>query len=350
MNWRRRQLLRRHCPHLVLVSHNTRALVLPVLCDFDAALYGEGYSFGSLENYWDNYRPVNSLPAQGMIWPGGQDAARCAASVAYNFDLLTGGGQYCYIDWRLFPKKFSHAAGVTDTEHLYVGTYNLAQYYFGLYESKPYYYADAAGLFVTSTPQTYATIYHNRVWNDWLIPVANMSREPRRTSLEIRAPQALGLEAQGDYVLFDTHRRAAKPLKGGGLNAALSDLSIPAESLELFCVRQRPAEGAYHLWGGKRISEAWDGKQRKLTLATLGPAGLQDTLFLGCVNQTIEQVQVGGKREPFFLDAAQGVVHGQVTFTAQPLRVEVFCSANAVNALPERPMPAGPLAPWLEAR
>ena len=70
------------------------------------------------------------MPAQGMIWPGGVDPARCAASVAYNFDLLTGGGQYCYIDWRQFPKKFSYGAGVTDTELLYVQTYNLAQVLF----------------------------------------------------------------------------------------------------------------------------------------------------------------------------------------------------------------------------
>ena len=52
------------------------------MCDFDALLYGEGYSFGSLENYWDYYRagqeharPGNDLarrpgpgPLRGRRW------------------------------------------------------------------------------------------------------------------------------------------------------------------------------------------------------------------------------------------------------------------------------------------
>jgi hypothetical protein len=350
MNWRRRQLLRSKCPHQVLVTHNTKAIIQPVICDFDAVLYGEGYSFGSLENYWDYYRPVNGMPAQGMIWPGGVDPARCAASVAYNFDLLTGGGQYCYIDWRQFPKKFPYGAGVTDTELLYVQTYNLAQYYFGLYESKPYYFADSAELFATTKVLTYATIYRNQVWGDWLIPIANMGQEPRKTSLEIRAPQALGFEAQGNYVLFDTHQRTARHLKGVGLNEALNAIAIPAESLQLFCLRQLPPEGAYHLWGGKRLSEVWDDQTRKLTLTIQGPAGLQDTIFVGCVSQGIEQVSVGGKREPFFFDPAQGLVHGKVTFTSQPLKVEVLCSPSAANGLPDSPVPAGPLGHLLSGR
>ncbi len=343
MNWQRRQLLRSKCPHLVLVSHNTRALIQPILCDFDAVLYGEGYSFGSLDDYWDYYRPVNGIPAQGMIWPGGQDRHRCAASVAYNYDLLTGGGQYCYIDWRLFPKKFPHAAGVTDTEHLYVRTYNLAQYYFGLYESKPFYFADSAELFTTTAPLTYATLYRNQVWGDWLIAIANLGPEPRKTSLQLRALPVLAIEAQARYVLFDTHQSTATPLKGGELNRAFDELSVAAQSLRLFCLRQLPAEGAYHLWGGKRISEEWDGKQRKFTLTLQGPAGLQDTLFIGCVGQDIEQVNVSGKPEQFFFDPAQGLVHGKVTFTTQPLKIEVLCSPNSANALPAHPVAPGPL-------
>ncbi len=350
VNWQRRQLLRSKCPHQVLVSHNTKALILPVLCDFDAVLYGEGYSFGSLENYWDNYRPVNGLPAQGMIWPGGQDPARCAASVAYNYDLLTGGGQYCQIDWRLFAKKFPHGAGVTDAEQLYVQTYNLAQYFFGLYESKGFYFANPAAPFATSTPLTYAAIYHNQVWNEWLVPVANMAREPRTTALEIRAPEVLGLRSEANYVLFDTHQRAARRLKGRDLNAAFQAIAIPPESLQLFFLRQTPRAGAYHVWGGKRISETWDSRKRKLTLMIQGPAGLHDTLFLGSVNQAIKQVNLGGKPEPFLFDPAEGLVHGKVTFTAQPLKVEVFCSASAANELPLSPVPASPLGRLISAQ
>ncbi|MGZ5517594.1 MAG: hypothetical protein ACXWJX_07845 [Limisphaerales bacterium] len=335
MNWRRRELLRQKNPHQVLVSHNTRGIIQPVICDFDAILYGEGYSFGSLEDYRDYYRPVDGIPAQGMIWPGGQDASRCAASVAYNYDLLTGGGQYCHIDWRMFPKKFRYGAGVTDTEQTYVRTYNLAQYYFGLYESKPFYFADSSDLFSTSAPQTYATLYHNQVWNDWLIPVANMSSELRKTSLEIREPQTLGFDPQSHYVLFNIHQRTVKRLHGDRLNEALSEIAIPAQSLQLFSLRSLPAEGPYHLWGGKRLSETWNG--RKLTLTIQGPAGLQDTIFIGCENQGIEQVKVNGKSASFSFDPAQRMAHGPVTFTSRPLKIEVNCSPDADNKLPTHP-------------
>jgi len=344
MNWKRRQLLRSKCPHLVLASHNTRAIILPVLCDFDAVLYGEGYSFDSLENYWSYYRPVNGQPAQGMIWCGGQDPARCPASVAYNFDLLTGGGQYCYIDWRLFPKKFPYAAGVTPTEQLYVQTYNLAQYWFGLYESKPYYFADSAALFATSTPLTYATIYRNQVWGDWLIVLANMGQKRQQTAVELRALRELGLKPRGDYVLFNIQKRTARSLKGSALREALQAISVPAQGLELLCLRQLPVQGAYHLWGGKRIAEEWDRKKSKLTLSIQGPAGLEETLFLGCVKLGVERVLVDGKPQPFFFDQAQGLIHGKVKFASQPLKVECLCSPNGIHALPQGPVAASPLA------
>ena len=53
MNWRRRELMRSRCPHLVLVSHNANGFILPTVCDFDAQIYGEGRSFDSLEGYWE---------------------------------------------------------------------------------------------------------------------------------------------------------------------------------------------------------------------------------------------------------------------------------------------------------
>ena len=350
MNWQRRLLLRSQCPHLVLVSHNTRAIILPVLCDFDAVLYGEGYSFGSLEHYWDYFRPVNGMPSQGMIWPGGQDPVRCAAAVAYNYDLLTGGGQYCYIDWRLFPKKFPYGAGVTDTEHLYVQAYNLAQYYFGLYESQPHCFATSVDLFATSARLTYATIYRNQVWGDWLIALANMGPERRQTALELRAPQTLGITPEADYLLFDVLQRTARSFKGRALSGAFNTFSIPAQSVLLFCLRPLPAQGAYHLWGGKRISEEWDAGRRQLILAIQGPSGVQETLFLGGIQQGIERVQVNGKTEPFFFDPAQGLVHGNVTFSSPPLILEVLGSPSAAHLLPQRPIPAGSLAPRLNAQ
>ncbi len=345
MNWRRRHLLRGRCPHVVLVSHNTRALVLPILCDFDAVLYGEGYSFGSLPDYWDYFGMANAIPAQPMIWPGGQDPVRCAAAVAYNYDLLTGGGQYCTIDWRLFPRKFPYAAGVTPVEPLYVRTFNLAQAWFGLYESRVHDFADSADLFATSTPLTYATLYHNQIWGDWLIALANTDQERRETAFNLRAPRALDIRPDADYLLFDILQATATSCQGQALPDTFQAVSIPALSLRLFYLRPQPAQGIFHVWGGKRISEQWDPAHHRLVLAVQGPPGVQDTLYLGAVRQGIERVQVNGETQPFFLDPAQGLVHGNVTFRSIPLEVEVVGSSSATHSLPHRPVAPGPLAP-----
>jgi hypothetical protein len=343
MNWRRRELMRRRCPHLVLVSHNSRGFILPTVCDFDALLYGEGYSFGSLDDYWNYYGFARSLPAQGMIWPGDAEDVRCPISLAYNYDLLTGGGQYTQIDWRLFPAKFPYAKGVTVLDSLYTRAYNLAQYYFGLYESTPWLFADAAGVFAATTPLTYATIYHNQVWGDLLIPIANMATTPQKTSLSITAPETFGILPDKDYVLFNIHERLATALRGDSLNQALTNLSLPAQSLQLFCLRAAPQNAPFHLWGGKRISEHWDAAARKLTLAVQGPAGLHETLFLGGANHGLRQVLFNGYPAAFFFDPAQGVAHGKVVFTSKPLTLELLCSPDDANHLPHKPLPPPPL-------
>jgi len=342
MNWRRRELMRARCPHVVLVSHNTRGFILPAVCDFDALLYGEGYSFGSLEDYWSYYGFAKSLPAQGMIWPGDDEPTRCPTSLVYNYDLLTGGGQYTQLDWRLYASKFPYAKGVTEREPIYTRTYNLAQYYFGLYESKASYFTDANGLFAATAPQTYATVYHNQVWGDWLIPVANMAAKAQTTSLDIRSPETLGIVAQKDYLLFDPQPRVAQAFKGRDLGRGLADLLIPAHSLKLLYLRAMPDSAPFHLWGGKRISENWDARKRKLSLVLQGPAGLRDAVFLGGANRGIQSVRVGGQPASFCLDRAQGLAHGQVTFTAKPLLIEVLCSREGTNGLPEIPTVTAP--------
>jgi len=345
MNWRRRELMRRKCPHVVLVSHSTSGFILPVIADFDALLYGEGYSFDSLENYWDNYWAWSqNLPAQGMIWPGDDESIRCAAALAYNFDLLTGGGQYTQLDWRLFRKKFSYAAGVTAFEADYAKTYNLAQYYFGLYESKSFYPLNSATLFSTTTRRTYASVYHNEMWNDWLIPVANMDAKAQKTSLAFHSPQPLGIAPGKNYLLFNVHRRTARTFPVGSLPQGLSDISIPGHNLQLFYLRQEPVNAPFHVWGGKRISERWDARRRKLSLEIIGPAGLRDTIFIAGAGQGIQQLLVGGKRAEFFFDPSQGLAHGDMTFTVKPLRIEVLCSANGANTLPEKAIVADALA------
>ncbi|MDI9372207.1 MAG: hypothetical protein QM840_04215 [Verrucomicrobiota bacterium] len=344
MNWRRRELLRRRCPHTVLVSHSTRAFVLPVVCNFDALIYGEGYSFGSLTDYWSYFGFAHCLPAQGMIWPGGQDIERCPASLVYNYDLLTGGGQYSQIDWRLFPHKFPHAKGVTPPEPFYTQAYNLAQYDFGMYESRIWRFVDAADLFAATAPQTFATVYRNQTWGDWLIPVANMANQDVKTALAFHSPEALGFEPHKDYVLFNVHRRLARKLRGDALNAAFSDLAISGGSLQLFYLREAPGQAPFHLWGGKRISERWDASARKLTVSLDGPAGRQDTVFLAGANHGLQLVLAGGAPARFFFDPAQGLVHGQVTFTAKPLTLEAHYSVSGTNRLPHKV--AAPASPY----
>ncbi len=336
INWQRRQLMLSRRPHAVLVDHCTTAFVLPLMCDFDASLYGEGYSFGSMEDYWNNYlAPVMSVPSQGMVWPGDDEPDFCSAADAYIFDLLSGGGQYTTIDWRLYSKKFSHAVGVSDREPLYMKTYNLAQYYFGLYESTHEGPLTSAERFATTTPATYAAIYRNRVWDDLLIVVANMSKTPNRTSLEIRKPRAFGILPKNAYTLFDIHRRTARQLVGSQLNDTLRDLSLAGKDLGLFCLRAKPADAPYHVWGGKRIAENWDGDSHQLSLTIDGPAGLKETVYIGAGNRGVRQVLVAGKPSEFFLDSAQGLVHGNVTFTSEPLKIDVICSPDGANGLPK---------------
>jgi hypothetical protein len=336
MNWRRRQLLRSRVPHAVLLSHNTKAFILPLLADFDVQYFGEGYCFDSAQDYWNNYRAWSlAMNAQGMICPGDDEGVRCSAAVACNYDLLTGGGQYSQMDWRLFPKKFHYAGGVTDRELDYSRTYNLAQYYFGLFESKPFYFANSTNLFTTTAPQTYAAVYQNQLWNDWLIPVANMGTQPQTTALVFRSPKALGIRPERKFLLFDVHQRIAKVVAGDALNQAFSGITVPGQDLQLFILRQIPANAPYHLWGGKRLSEAWDPGRRKLTFEVQGPAGSQDTVFIGGANYGIEQVLVAGQRAAFCFDPAQGLAHGPVTFSSGPLKIEVFCSTDHANRLPE---------------
>lgn len=176
------------------------------------------------------------------------------------------------------------------------------------------------------------------MWGDWLIPIANMSPTPQKTSLQIRSPGALGLSPEKEYVLFDIHQHTAKTTFGNTLNDNLANLTVPAQALQLYYLRQSPAKAPFHLWGGKRISEVWDRRHQKLSFSVQGPAGLQDTLFIGRAKQGIRQVLVAGKPASFFFDPAQGLAHGTVTFTPEPLQLQVQLSPTGTNDLPEKPV------------
>jgi hypothetical protein len=343
LNWRRRELMCSRCPHLMLVSHCSLHGLLPLVCSFDAQLYAEGYTFESLDAYWNKYSSmVMSIPSQGMIWPSAAQPKRCATALAYNFDLLTGGGQYTQIDWRVFYKKYppAYTKGADDNELSLTKAYNLAQYYFGMYESQPFYYVDPAGPFKTTTLKTYVSAYRNRTWGDWLVPVANMSRETLKTSLEVHSPDRLGVDANTVCVLLDVQHRTAKPVTAAALNEALRDISIPGENLRLYYLRPVQADAPYHLWGGKRLGERWDAKARRLTFTIDGPVGLHETLLIGCGKHGIRQVLIAGKPAPFGYDAAQGIAHGPVTFVDGPVQVEAVFSTDGDNSLPEKPITA----------
>lgn len=341
MNWRRRQLLRQRCPHAVLIDHCTTALVLPVICDFDVHLYGEGYGFAPLESHWAQFSLIKSMDAQGCHWAGGKEPGRCVTELAYNYDLLTGGGQYCYSDWRLYPQKFPYASGVTKEESRFVRAYTLAQYYFGMHESRPYYFAESASLFTTSTPLTYATLYRNDVWRDYLVVLANMSTEAQETSLTFRSPDCLGLRPDGHYELLDVNNGKSRRVEGNELlKRGLASVRVPGQGLKLFYVRELPHNGPNHLWGGKRISEKWDAPSGKLTIELHGPLASEDVILIASGTRQIAEVMVSGQPGQFFMDASQRVVHGKVVFGSGPIRIEAFESAANRGELPEKAVPA----------
>ncbi|MCZ2080645.1 MAG: hypothetical protein LC130_37225 [Bryobacterales bacterium] len=339
MNWRRRQLLRARCPHAVLIDHCTTALVLPVICDFDVHLYGEGYGFAPLETHWAQFSLIRALDAQGCHWAGGKESERCVTELAYNYDLLTGGGQYCYSDWRLYPEKFPYASGVAKEEPMFVRAYTLAQSYFGMYEARPYYFAESDSLFATSAPLTYATIYRNEVWKDHLLVLANMSDESRETSLAIRSPERLGIGPDGEYVLWEVNDRKGQVIEGSELlEQGTGVFAVPGRGMKLFYLRELPKDHPWHLWGGKRIAEKWDDRSRTLTVELHGPLGLEDTILVGAGTNGIGEVRVNGKQTTFFYDSSQRAAHGEVVFGADPLRIEVRCSNADEAQLPEKPI------------
>jgi len=336
MNWRRRQVLLSKCPHAVLIDHCSMGFILPAISAFDCHLFGEGYSFPSVEVYWDTYGSFKNMEAQGSLFAGDSETTRCGAEIAYAFDLLTGGGQYCYLDWRLWPKKFPYAAGVKPIEPVFVGTYNRAQYYFGMYESEPYYFARSKEMFAATAPNTYATLYRNRVWNDTLVVLANMGKTATKTSLVFHQPDKLSLAPDRRYVVYDVNLRTAVIVAGSELPRHFTDMALAARQLKLFYIRESPEGAVYHQWGGKRISETWDGQASRLSLRLFGPPGLLDTVFIGTGGRGIEQVTIDGKRADFFVDESGKMAHGNATFGREPILIEATCTSDGSCRLPKR--------------
>lgn len=169
VNWRRREALKEKIPHLVLIDHCSKAFILPVIAPFDMHLYGEGYDLPSVEEFKATFGSFSNMYAQGCLYAGDDEDERCPIESAYALDLLTGGGKYCSIDWRIWHEKFPYAKGVNPIESSIIRKFNLIQYYFGMYETANYKFLK------TNTPDLYAVLYHNKVWDDYLLVVANRS-------------------------------------------------------------------------------------------------------------------------------------------------------------------------------
>ncbi|MCP4642402.1 MAG: hypothetical protein GY851_18300 [bacterium] len=338
VNWRRRQVLKSKCPHTVIIDHCSQGLILPAISAFDCHLFAEGYSFPSLEAYWNTFGTIQNMPAQGCVWPGDTESKRCSAEIAYAFDLLTGGGQYNYLDWRLWPEKMPYAAGVSPEEVMYVKGFNLAQYYFGLYESEPYYFARAKDRFTTTAPNTYATVYHNTTWGEALVVVANMTGKKVETDVVFTEPMIGPFARDGRLAVYDVTGRTATVGKAGKVLKQFAGLSLAKRETRLLYVREVPKKAVYHQWGGKRIAEQWDAKTRTLTLALHGPVGLEDTVVLGARGQAIAKVTVDGEPVAFFIDPEARLAHGRVAFGREPTTLEVVCGDGGSSSLEARPL------------
>ena len=336
MNWRRRQILLSKCPHAVLIDHCSRGFVLPAISAFDCHLFGEGYSFSSIDSYWDTFGTFQNMPAQGCLWAGDTESTRCGTQAAYTFDLLTGGGQYSYLDWRLWPEKFPYASGVDPIEVQFVQVYNTPQYYFGMYESKPYYFASSRDLFTTTAENTHATIYHNQIWNDWLIAIANVGEETVNTSLVFKEALLPLFSKDRRFAVHDVHRRSVTYANGGKLAAQFGGVGLAPFAMRLFQVRETPKHAVFHLWGGKRLTEHWGNEAGSLTVQVQGPPGLRDWILFGVGDRGIDHVTVNGRPAEFLFDPDGQIAGGRVLFSLEPITIRVMCTNDGTCKLRKR--------------
>jgi hypothetical protein len=328
VNWRRRRFLLQRVPNLLLIDHCTIGLWLPLLSPFDVHLYGEGYAISTLDGYWNFYGMIKSMNAHGNVWPGGMDGARFATPGAYVLDLLTGGGQYAYLDWRLFTDKFSYAQGVLSNEKELVKAFNLAQHYFGMYESDCLTFAETKSVVAGAKPTMAMAAYLNQTWRDCLLVIGNPEKEPLTDSVAVLQPERLGLNRDKSYDVFDIFEHRYVRSKDGQLNGMLKDISLAADELRLFYVREAADGQPQHLWGGKRIAEQWEPAEQRLAVQLSGPAGLSDSVYLSAGSRPISSVTVNGQLAKFSLSPDGSLIHGPITFRTDPILLEVHLGAR----------------------
>ncbi len=292
VNWRRREALKEKVPHLVLIDHCSKAFILPVIAPFDMHLFGEGYDLGSIEEFRATFGSFSNMYAQGCLYAGDDEEERCPVESAYIFDLLTGGGQYCSIDWRIWSEKFPYARGVSPTEAEKIKRYNLIQYYFGLYESS------SPIELPTSTPNIYAVLYSNSVWKDYLLVVANRNESARTTNIISLNEQFRG--ACSKFAVVDVIEKRVISPSVEDVEDIFQNLSINPNQMKIFYIRDVSMMRPYHLWGAKRLLERWDANEHILTLELDFPPGFEEGLENEVIilenNCSLRKVVVNGKK------------------------------------------------------
>ncbi len=317
VNWMRRETLKEKIPHVVLIEHCSKAFVLPVIAPFDVHLYGEGYDFTSVEEFRATFGAFSNMYGQGCLYAGDDEGQRCPAESAYAFDLLTGGGKYCSIDWRLWPQKFPYASGVHPDEVRYIRTFNLLQYYFGMYETAPWAELE------TSSAGTYSVLYHNKVWDDFLVVVVNRTAEEQKCSV---MGLAKVIDNDKKYTIYDITGQKIIKEQVEPSQDILEKVLLQPYQTKVFYLRYVPDNKIpYHLWGGKRLAETWDEKTNTLTVKLEAPLGSEDRVVMGNSGRSITKLTLNDVPVDFQYESDKNFVSCNVVFSS-PTVIQLILS------------------------
>ena len=222
-----------------LITHD--GTFLPVICDFDVHLYGEGYGFA---HGWKRIgissagcrvrlprvasglgtRKVRAVPLEWRTTltcsPAADNTATCAGASGQTSSLMRPA---------LRPTNPGSCGPITSCSS-----------YFGMYEADPYCFATSKHSSSTTAPHTYAAAYRNRVWGGWLIVLANMAQQPQVTSLRFAALEELSLKPDARDALYDVHQRSVQHHDGASLGGGLADLRRRAKGWGCIASAQSP--------------------------------------------------------------------------------------------------------------
>ncbi|HOQ33211.1 MAG TPA: hypothetical protein PLA12_11950 [Candidatus Hydrogenedens sp.] len=318
VNWRRRVTLKEKIPHVVLIEHCSKAFVLPVIAPFDMHLFGEGYDFTSVEEFRATFGSFSNMYGHGCLYIGDDETQRCPSASAYTFDLLTGGGQYCTVDWRIWSKKFPYAAGVQPEEINHINTYNLMQYYLGMYETDPLIELK------TNIAETYAVLYHNRVSDDCLLIIANKTDTQQNCSVTgYEQTLTKQLTNKSHIAIYDTLSSDVNILHKDEWVGFLKNILVSPSQMKAFYFRAVSLDEPYHIFGGKRISEKWDKDKNIFSVTLDAPAGLEDKVVIGTGNYNVKKVTVNDNDVNFTSDPTKKIVLPKVVYSSKPILVEL---------------------------